>query len=144
MSQDKTRAKEATVQITKSGKRLSGSMLKIFNFRIEPEVEIQKPRTVGESRARGDLDVKGFNFSFQSYVSDKEWLALWSEIGKCDELGTPFPEISIAVTIAHRSGAPANFTLHGDLVMHLSPLERPEDGYVTHSWTGYCSYMDGK
>lgn len=142
MPQDKIRAKEATCQITESGVRLGGSMLQIFNLRIDPEVEIQKSRVVGEARQRGDLDIKGIGFNFQAYQADKAWMDLWNKIQKADERGQPFPEISLAVTMAHRIGSNLTVVLHGDLVMHLSPWERPDDGYVTHSWTGYSSFMD--
>ena len=143
MSQDKVRAKEATCQITESGQRLGGSMLQIFTLRVDPEVEIQKTRVVGEARNRGDLDVKGIGFTFQAYQRDRVWFDLWRRIMAADQNGRPFPEISLAISVAHRVGAPLTFVLHGDLVMHLSPWERQNEGYVTHSWTGYCSFMDG-
>jgi hypothetical protein len=142
MAFEKMRAKEAIAQITKSGVRLEGSMLRVANLRISPKVTLETPIHSGEARERGDLDIHGVDFSFGIYQSDRVWFDLWNEIQRADEQGAPFPEISLAITMAHRRAAPLVVVLSGDLVMHLDGWERPERGYIMPSWTGFCSFMD--
>lgn len=141
MAFEKLRAKEANAQITRSGVRLGGSMLQIIDLRIEPKATIDTTQIAGEARERGDLNIKGVNFSFRTYVSDAAWLQLWNEIQAAEAAGKPLPEISFTISFAHRTGGRTVVGLSGDLVLHLTTAERPESGYLTNSWSGFCSFM---
>lgn len=142
MAATEIRAKEANIQITVAGQRLGGSWSTIKDLSIKPDVDISKKRFPGEKVAKGDLDVKGADFSFKSEKRDHTWKAVWNQIVKADKDGLPFPVISLAVSYAYRDGT-ANVrtnTLHGDLVMKLDDSGVPENGYLVDSWTGFCSY----
>jgi len=143
MAARQIRTKEAFVQISKDGVRLGTSMLKILDFKFDPEVDIKKTRYSGEKRDTADLDIKGVNFSFKTNAVDHAWFDLWNEIQTADEAGIDGPDISLAVTYAYRNGRDESLVLHGDLVLKLDSQEHPNDDYVAQSWTGYCKFSDG-
>jgi hypothetical protein len=137
------RFKESTVQITKSGIRQVGSMLKVLEFKIDADAEIVKTRFVGEKRTSPDLDVQGYGFSFQNQIRDRRWFTLWNEIQVAEEQGLELPELSIAVTDAYRDGSNLTLVLHGEMVMKMDSSEIPTGGYRTVSWSGYCQFCNG-
>lgn len=137
------RFKEANVQITKSGRRLGGTMLKITDFSLKPEAEIQRTRFVGEKRDSPDLDVMGNTFSFNTQVRDRVWFDLWNEVQANEEAGTELPELSFAVTDAYRDGTDLTVVLHGQLVLKLDSSEIPSGGYRTLAWSGFCQFASG-
>lgn len=137
------RFKESTVQLTKSGIRQVGSLLKILEFKVDTDAEIQKTRFVGEKRTTPDLDVMGYNFSFKNQVRDRRWFTLWNEIQIAEENGVDLPELSIAVTDAYRDGSNLTLVLHGEMVLKMDSNEVPSGDYRTTSWSGYCQFCNG-
>jgi hypothetical protein len=137
------RHKESVVQITKSGVRLGGTMLKITDFRLQPEVEILRTRFVGEKRDSPDLDVMGYSGSFNTQKRDRVWFDLWNEIQAAEEAGTELPEISMAVTDSYRDGTRLTVVLHGELVLKLDTSEIPNGGYQTAAWSFFCQFASG-
>lgn len=137
------RFKEANVQLTEGGVRIGGSMLKITDFRLQPEAEIQRTRFVGEKRDSPDLDVMGYTISFNTQVRDRVWFDLWNRIQANEEAGTELPEISMAVTDAYRDGTDLTVVLHGELVLKLDSSEIPSGGYRTLAWSGFCQHASG-
>jgi hypothetical protein len=137
------RFKESTVQITKSGIRQVGSMLKVLDFKVDPDVEIAKTRFAGEKRSTPDLDVMGYGFSFKHQLRDRRWFTLWNEIQVAEEQGLELPELSIAFTDAYRDGSNLTLVLHGEMVMKPDSTEGSGGDYRTTSWSGYCQFCNG-
>jgi hypothetical protein len=137
------RSKEATVQLTVDGQRLGGSFNTIMDLQIKPDADIAKKRFPGEKRASGDLDVKGYDFSFKNEKRDHTWFQLWKKFEQADTNGTEFPTVSMAITFSYRGGARQlkTITLHGNLVLKLDDDGVPADGYLSSGWSGYCSYL---
>lgn len=143
MSSTEIRAKEATVQLTVNGQRLGSSFATIYDLSVKPDKKVEKKRFPGEKRARGDVDVMGVDFSFKTEKRDHSWKTVWKLTEDADKNGTPFPEISISVTYAYREGTGnvRTGTLHGDMILTLDDTNVPKDGYLTDSWSGFCSYF---
>lgn len=137
------RAKEATVQITVDGQRLGGSMLTISDLNIKPDAEITKKRHTGDKRAHGDLDVKGYDGSFKTEKTDHTWLTLWKLFESADRNGVAFPVVSIAITYAYRNNGRQlrTITLHDGLILKLDEDATPAEGYLTNSWSFFCSQL---
>lgn len=139
------RAKDATYQITVDGVRQGGSFATIKDITIRPDVEIAKKRFAGEKRHRGDLDVKGYDFSFKNEKRDHTWWTIWKKFETAENNGNPFPVVTIAVTARYRDGSGnlRTITLHGDLVMKPDEDSMPLDQYQEVSWSGTCGYASG-
>jgi hypothetical protein len=139
------RSKEALVQITENRQRLGTTMLKILDFKWNPEAEITKTRFLGDSRETPDLDVKGASFSFKTQKQDHVWFDLWNRIQQAEEQGNDLPDISLAISYSYRgTTATRTIVLHGELVMKLDDDDLPADGgYQVVSWSGSCQYADG-
>lgn len=142
MASTEIRSKEANVQMTVNGQRLGGSFVTIHDLMIKPDAKIDKKRFPGMKRAVGDEDILGYDVSFKHELRDHVWVTLWTMIENADKNGTPFPEISMAVTYGYRDGSRnvRTKTLHGDLVLKLDDSNVPKDGYLAGSWSGFCSY----
>lgn len=142
MASTEIRAKEANIQITVAGQRLGGSFATIKDLSIKPDVTLDKKRFPGMKRAVGDLDIKGFDFSFKTEKRDHTWKTLWRMVEQADKNGQPFPVITLAVTYSYRDGSNdvRTNTLHGDLVLKLDDDNIPESGYQMDSWTGFSSF----
>lgn len=144
MAATEIRNKDATLQLTVDGQRLGGSMLTIKGFNLKPDVEMTKKQFTGDKRAKADLNIKGYGFSFKTEKRDHIWWTVWKKIEQAELAGIPFPVISLAVTYSYRDGSGLLKTnvLHGDLVMHLTSDDIPEQ-YQETSWEGFCSYATG-
>lgn len=144
MASTEIRAKEASVQLTMDGQRLGGSMLAIKNFSLKPDVELVKKMFIGDKRFRGDMNIKGYGFSFKIEKRDHIWWTVWKKFEAAEANGTAPPVVSIASTASYRGGATGvkTITLHGDLMMMMSGDETPE-GYAEVSFEGICSYASG-
>lgn len=142
MASTEVRAKEANIQITVNGQRLGGSFSTVHDLTVKPDVQLDKKRFPGQQRAVGDLDIKGYDFSFKHEKRDHSWATLWKLYEDASDNGTPFPEVSLTVTYSYRDGVGAvrTKTLHGDLVLKLDDDSVPKDGYLGGSWTGFCAY----
>lgn len=140
MGSTEIRAKEANIQITVNGQRLGGSFATVHDLDIKPDAKLDKKRFPGQKRAVGDLDILGYDFSFKHEKRDHGWLTLWKLYEKADKNGTPFPEVSLAVTYSYRDGTDnvRTGTLHGDMVLKLDTTNVPKDGYLGGSWSGFC------
>jgi hypothetical protein len=138
------RAKEAQVQITMDRVKLGTSMLKIVDFKFDPDAEIKKQRYNGDRRTTPDLDVMGNGFSFKTHAQDHVWWSsVWNRIQQAEEQGFPPPEITIAVIYSYRDGrSTSSINLHGRLVLKLDSMDRPGDDYVSMSWSGYCQFAE--
>lgn len=143
MAATEIRAKEANIQITVDGQRLGGSFSTIHDLSIKPDAEISKKRFPGQKRFAGDLDVRGYDFSFKTQKRDHLWKTLWALIEKADKNGTTFPTITLAVTYTYRDNASdvRSNTMHGDLVMKMDDTSVPESGYLMDSWSGCCGFF---
>lgn len=143
MGATEIRAKEATIQLTVNGQRLGGSFATIHDLSIKPDKKIDKKRFPGQKRAAGDVDYIGVDFSFKSEKRDHQWKTVDKLFQDADKNGTPFPEVSIAVTYAYRDGTGnvRTGTLHGDLILVLDDTNVPKDGYLGDSWSGFCSFF---
>lgn len=144
MASPEIRNKEATIQVTLDGQRLGGSFSTVKGFNLKPDVELAKKRFTGMKRAAGDLDIKGYGFSFKTEKRDHLWWTLWKKIEQAETNGLPFPVISLAITYSYRDGSGnlKTVVLHGDLVIMLSSDDIPE-GYQENSWEGFCSFASG-
>lgn len=136
------RAKEARVQLTVDGVRLGGSFATIHDLSVKPDAAISKKRFTGEKRARGDLDVVGWDISFKTEKRDHLWQQLWDLIQDNELNGRPLPDISMTITYSYRDGSriARNDTLSGDFVLKMDENSIPRDGYQMNSWTGFCSH----
>lgn len=135
------RAKEARVQITVDSVRLGGSFATIHDVSVKPDAAIAKKRFTGEKRARGDLDVVGWDVSFKTEKRDHLWQQLWDLIQDAELNSRPLPDISMTLTYSYRDGSRIlrSDTLSGDFVLKMDENSIPKDGYQTNSWTGFCS-----
>lgn len=136
------RAKEARVQITVDSVRLGGSFSTIHDISVKPDASIAKKRFTGEQRARGDLDVIGWDISFKTEKRDHLWAQLWDKIQEAELNAQPLPEIVLTLTYRYRDGSAILRTtsLSGDLILKMDEDSIPKDGYQANSWTGFCSY----
>lgn len=136
------RAKEARAQLTVDGVRLGGSFSTIHDISVKPDASITKKRFTGEKRARGDLDVVGWDVSFRTEKRDHLWSQLWDLIQDCEINSRPLPDIVLTLSYSYRDGSGIIKTaaLSGDLVLKMDDDNIPKDGYQTNSWTGFCSY----
>lgn len=136
------RAKEARAQLTVDGVRLGGSFSTIHDISVKPDSDIQKKRFTGEKRARGDIDIRGWDISFKSEKRDHLWATLWDLIQDAEINSRPFPDIVLTLTYGYRdgSGLLRSVALSGDFVLKLDEDSIPRDGYQMNSWTGFCSY----
>jgi hypothetical protein len=139
------RAKEARAQLTLAGQPLGGSFSTIHDLAIKPDAEIAKKRFTGEKRFRGDIDVKGWDFSFKTEKTDHLWQDLWDIIQQAELNGDPLPEITLDITYSYRDGSRLlkTVSLHGDLIIKMDENSIPKDGYQMNSWSGVCSYNTG-
>jgi len=141
------RAKEATVQVTVAGQRRGGSFLTISDVSIKPDVEIMKKRFTGEKRQVGDLDVKGYDFSFKIQKRDHVWWQTWKEFEAAELAGLEFPVMSVAITATYRGGGGLvkTITLHGGLVFKIDDDNIGSDAgsYQEVSCSGTCSFASG-
>jgi hypothetical protein len=136
------RAKEARADIYVDGVRIGGSFTTIHDISIKPDATISKKRFTGEARARGDLDVMGYDCTFKTEKSDHLWSDLWQQIQEDEANGLDLPDISIIVTYAYRGGGGLvkTVTLHGDPAMKMDDDNIPQSGYQGNSWTCFFSY----
>ena len=136
------RAKESRVEVTVNGQTLGGSFATIHDVDVKPDVSIEKKRFTGMKRALGDLDVKGYDFSFKTEKRDHLWMQLWDLIQQAELNGQPLPEITLTLTYNYRdgSGQPKVDTLAGGMVLKMDSNSIPKDGYQGATWTGFCSY----
>jgi hypothetical protein len=136
------RAKEARVQLTVDSVRLGGSFSTIHDISVKPDATIAKKRFTGEQRARGDLDIVGWDISFKSEKRDHLWMDLWDKIQSAEFNAQPLPDITMTLTYRYRDGSNLLRTtsLGGDMVLKLDEDSIPKDGYQGNSWTGFCSY----
>lgn len=136
------RAKEARAQITVGSTRLGGSFSTIHDISVKPDAAISKKRFTGEKRARGDLDIVGWDVSFRTEKRDHLWSTLWDLIQEAEINGDPLPEITMTITYAYRDGSRLlrTVSLHGDFVLKMDEDSIPKDGYQMNSWTGFCSF----
>jgi hypothetical protein len=143
MAATEIRAKEANAQLTVDGRRLGGSFSTIKDLSIKPDKEIAKKRFPGMKRAVGDLDIKGYDFSFKTEKRDHAWRTVWGLFEQADKNGTVFPVVTIAITYSYRDGSSdvRTNTLHGDLILALDDTNLPESGYLMDSWTGFGSFF---
>lgn len=135
------RAKEARAQITVDGVRLGGSFSTIHDVSVKPDASIAKKRFLGEKRARGDLDVVGYDFDFKTEKQDHTWWDLWNLIQDAERNGRPLPDIVLTLTYQYRdgSGIMRSIGLSGDLILKLNEDNVPREGYHMVSWSGFCS-----
>lgn len=135
-------ARHARVQITVDGVRLGGSFSTIHDVSVKPDSSINKKIFTGEHRARGDVVVNGWDFSFKTEKRDHTWSQLWNLIQDAELNSRPLPDIVIAITYKYRDGAGLlqTDTLSGDLAMKMDENSIPKDGYQMNSWSGFCSY----
>lgn len=136
------RAKEARAQLSVDGQPIGGSFTTIHDIVIKPDAELAKKRFTGEARFRGDMDIKGWDFSFKTEKTDHIWQDLWDRIQDAEINKSPFPEITLDISYAYRDGSRIlkTVSLHGDLVMKMDENSIPKDGYQMTSWSGVCSY----
>lgn len=136
------RSKEARVQLTVNGVPLGGSFTTIHDLSIKPDADLAKKRWTGEKRFRGDIDVKGWDFSFKTEKTDHLWADLWDLIQDSELNALPLPDITLDISYKYRDGSLVlkTITLHGDLVMKMDENSIPNDGYQQTSWSGVCSY----
>lgn len=136
------RAKEARVQIRVDGQPIGGSFTTIYDVSVKPDVEMSKKKFTGEKRFRGDLDIKGYDFSWKTEKMDHLWMQLWDLIQTREINAQPLPEIEIDLSYQYRDGSATlkTVTLHGDLVMKMDEDSIPKDGYQLNSWSGCCGY----
>lgn len=136
------RSKEARAQLTVDGTRLGGSFSTIHDISIKPDASITKKRFTGEKRARGDIDVSGWDISFKSEKRDHLWMQLWDLIQDAELNARPLPDIVLTITYSYRdgSGLLRSTALSGDMVLKMDEDSIPKDGYQTNSWSGFCSY----
>lgn len=135
------RAKEARARLTVDGVQLGGSFSTIHDISIKPDATISKKRFTGEKRARGDIDVVGYDFSFKTEKNDHLWWILWNKIQDAEREGRPLPDIVLTLTTGYRdgSGVLRSIGLSGDLVMKIDEDNIPKDGYHMVSWSGFCA-----
>lgn len=135
------RAKEARVTITVDGARLGGTFATIHDISVKPDASIAKKQFVGEKRARGDITINGWDFSFKTEKRDHTWSLLWQLIQDAEENGRPLPDISMAITYSYRDGGGIlkTETLSGDMALKMDDNSIPQSGYQMVSWTGFCS-----
>lgn len=136
------RSKEARAQLTVNGARLGGSFATIHDISVKPDADIQKKRFTGEKRARGDIDVRGWDISFKTEKRDHLWSTLWDLIQAAEMNGDPLPDIVLTLTYSYRDGSKLlrTVSLSGDFVLKMDEDSIPKDGYQMNSWTGFCSY----
>jgi len=136
------RAKEARAQLSVDGVRLGGSFSTIHDISVKPDATIAKKRFTGEKRARGDIDVVGWDISFKTEKRDHLWSQLWDAIQEAEINSRPLPEIVLTLTYGYRdgSGLLRSVSLSGDFVLKMDEDSIPKDGYQMNSWTGFCSY----
>ncbi len=135
------RAKEARAQLTVNGARLGGSFSTIHDVSVKPDAQIAKKRFLGEKRARGDLDIVGYDISFKTEKRDHLWWQLWNLIQEAERNSRPLPEIVLTLSYGYRdgSGVVRSIGLSGDMVLKMDEDNIPKDGYQMNSWTGFCS-----
>lgn len=136
------RAKEARFELYKDGVRVGGSFSTAHDISIKPDATIAKKRFTGEARARGDLDVVGYDVTFKTEKSDHIWSDLWNEIEEAEANGLDLPDISIVMTYAYRGlgGNVRTVVLHGDPSMKMDDDNVPQSGYQGNSWSCFFSY----
>ena len=136
------RAKEARAVLTVDGVRLGGSFSTIHDVSVKPDAQISKKRFTGEKRARGDLDVIGWDISFKTEKRDHVWSLLWDLIQDAEINSRPLPDITLTLTYGYRdgSGLLTSVSLSGDFVLKMDEDSIPRDGYQMNSWTGFCSW----
>lgn len=134
------RAKEANVQIYVDGVRLGGSFATVHDIEVKPDATIAKKRFTGEARARGDIDVMGWDISFKTEKRDHLWYDLWQLIQDAERNKRPLPDIAMAISYQYRDGSNVRRTetLSGDLVLKMDTNSIPVNGYQGNSWTGFC------
>lgn len=141
MAGGEIRSKEARVQITVNGVRLGGSFATIHDISIKPDAQIAKKRFTGEARARGDLDVQGYDGNFKSEMRDHVWWQLWKLISEAERNRQPLPDVVLTMSYGYRDGAGTvkNVGLSGDFTLKLDETNIPQNGYLMASWSFFCS-----
>ncbi len=135
------RAKEGRVTLTVDGRRYGGSFSTIHDISVKPDVALDKKRFTAEQRARGDLDVKGYDFSFKTEKRDHTWRKLWKLIEEAERNARPLPDIVLTISYRYRDGSGIlnTVSLSGDLVLKMDEDSIPKDGYQGVSWSGFCA-----
>jgi hypothetical protein len=136
------RAKEARAQIKVDGVPLGGSFATIHDIDVKPDAAIAKKRFTGEARARGDIDVTGWDISFKTEKRDHTWAQLWALIEDAELNARPLPDISLVISYRYRDGSNLikSATLSGDMALKMDSDSIPQSGYQMNSWSGFCSY----
>ena len=137
------RFKEAVIQLTVDGKKQTGTFENIRNLTVTPRAEIINTKYAGEARARPDLEIDGYDFSFQCNESDGRWMDLWKLYDVADAQSGVFPNVSLAISTAYRGGGRRTIVLYGQLVMKLDDRSLTDGEYAQQNWSGSCQYMQG-
>lgn len=141
MSSNLIRTKEATIQVTIDGVRQPWSR-DIKDLSIKPDVERMRTRHVGQARAAGDIDIKGYEVTFKCNRSNHGWMDVIERVQRADRNGDVLPVISIAITYAYRDGQTRTVTLSGGRDLFPDDLGIPESGYLEDSWSGFFPEMN--
>jgi hypothetical protein len=128
-----------------NGRRLGGSFTKVTELDITPAAEIVRTQFAGEPRESGDLDMRGYEYSFKTHVERHDWFDLWKQIEQAEENGEELPAVSLAVTYRYRGAPLKTVTLHGDCILKLDKGGSWSDAgeYIPAEWSGFCQRADG-
>ena len=137
------RFKEVFVQVTVNGRRQGGTFQNIRQVTITPQAEIKKTKYAGEQRARPDLEIDGYDFTFQANESDLQWLQVWKLFEDAEANGEPFPVVSLAVTNVYRGEPRRTVVLYGNLIMKLDERSASDGDYAQQTWSGACQFLQG-
>lgn len=137
------RSKEAQVLFVVDGVRLGQSMRKVRNFSITPDAEITKTMFVGERRANGDLDIRGYDFSFEVHLLNRDWFDLWEDIQNAEEQGNELPEIAVLVNFAYRGNPSHAIAIQDDVILKLDTFDNPDGDFAGATWSGFGQTVNG-
>lgn len=138
------RSKECRVQLTVDGIRLGGSFNTIHDISVKPDATIAKKRFTGEKRARGDIDILGWDITFRTEKRDHLWFQLWELIQDAELNGRPAPDISMTLSYRYRDGSNlVKTSTLSEITLKMDEDSVPKDGYQMNSWTGFCSHNTG-
>jgi hypothetical protein len=136
------RFKESGVQIYLDGKKLDGDFENITSFTITPRAEFVHVQYAGDERERADIEIKGYDFTFELNESSTLWLATWKKYEDADRVGRVFPNGKVIATPKYReTGQPIAAVLFGDLLLKLDNRSQQSGQFVRQTWSGTCQRM---
>jgi len=131
--QNRLRAKESRIRITKDGVPLAGEWLTVTGWSLTPDSEITKTELTGEKRSRLDHNIRGYDFTVDFQVYDGSIMAEQADIDRRERSGLPNPQYQVTLLLNFRElGVPSQkVTIDDEVTLKFGELAASGHDYVT-------------